>query len=128
MRRVRYDSAFLFQYSPRPGARSADWPDSVPAEEKARRITILIEEQKEASLEINLESVGADVEVLVEGPAKRNPETWFGKTPQFKTVVFPHRGERSGDRVRLRVAAASPYTLFGEGVPTRVRALEDVTA
>ena len=128
MRRVRYDSAFLFQYSPRPGARSADWPDSVPAEEKARRITILIEEQKQASLEINLESVGAEVEVLVEGPAKRNPETWFGKTPQFKTVVFPHRGERLGVAIRLRVAAASPYTLFGEGVPTRVRALEDVTA
>ena len=128
MRRIRYDSAFLFKYSPRPGARSADWPDSVSDEEKARRISVLIEEQKRTSLERNLESVGSEAEVLVEGPAKRNPETWFGKTPQFKTAVFPHRGERIGDRIRLRIAAASPYTLFGEGVSTGVRALEDVTA
>ena len=127
MRRIRYDSAFLFKYSPRPGARSADWPDSVSDEEKARRITFLIEEQKRTSLEINLESIGLEVEILIEGPAKRDPETWFGKTPQFKTAVFRHRGERIGERTRLRVAAASPYTLFGDGVPAGVRALEDVT-
>jgi tRNA A37 methylthiotransferase MiaB len=68
------------------------------------------------------------VDVLVEGPAKRDPIQWFGKTAHFKTAVFPHKDERVGDTVRLRVAAASPYTLFGEGVSDVVRRLEDVTA
>ena len=127
MRRIGYDSAFLFKYSARSGARSAEWPETVSDDEKARRITVLIEEQKEASLERNAAAVGSTVEVLVEGPAKRNPEQWFGKTEHFKTAVFPHRGERVGDLVRMRVAAASPYTLFGEDVPETVQSLEDVT-
>lgn len=125
MRRVGYDSAFLFKYSPRPGARSADWEDDVPDEEKARRITLLIEEQKRVSLDRNEELIGRDLEVLVEGPAKRNPENWFGKTRQFKTAVFRHRGESVGGLATFRVAAVSAYTLFGEGVSRTARVEED---
>jgi tRNA-2-methylthio-N6-dimethylallyladenosine synthase len=125
MRRVRYDSAYLFKYSPRPGAKSATWDDDVSEAEKARRITALIEEQKQISLERNAETVGSEVEVLVEGPSKRNDDHWFGKTAHFKTAVFRHAGERIGDLRLMRVAAASPYTLFGEGVSTMVRATED---
>jgi tRNA-2-methylthio-N6-dimethylallyladenosine synthase len=127
MRRVAYDSAFLFKYSPRPGARSAGWEDDVPDAEKARRITILIEEQKQTSLDRNAALVGREVEVLVEGPSKRNPAHWFGKTREFKTAIFPHRDESVGDLVRFRVAAVSPYTLFGEGVPSALRTVEDAT-
>ena len=125
MRRIRYDGAFLFKYSPRPGARSAGWDDDVPDAEKTRRITVLIEEQKQTSLERNAETVGAEVEVLVEGPSKKSADHWFGKTEQFKTTVFRHGDERVGDRIRVRVAAASPYTLFGEGVSSAVRVSDD---
>ncbi len=125
MERIGYDSAFLFKYSPRPGARSAEWEDDVLEEAKARRITTLIEQQKQASLERNLSSIGADVEVLVEGPSKRSATHWFGKSRHFKTVVFPHRSERVGDLVTVRVADASPYTLFGDDVPGDVRISED---
>jgi tRNA-2-methylthio-N6-dimethylallyladenosine synthase len=127
MRRTRYDAAFVFKYSPRPGARSAEWPETVDEEEKARRISILIKEQKQTSLEINAAGVGGEVEVLVEGPAKRDPEQWFGKTLQFKTAVFPRRDEKVGETFRMRIAAVSPYTLFGDGVPAAVRVVEDVT-
>ncbi len=126
MRRVRYDGAFIFKYSPRPGARSAEWPETVSEEEKTRRISLLIEEQKRTSIEINEAAVGTEVEVLVEGPAKKTLQ-WFGKTLQFKTAVFPHRGEKVGDTIRMRVAEVTAYTLFGEGVPAAVRSLEDVT-
>jgi tRNA-2-methylthio-N6-dimethylallyladenosine synthase len=125
MRRVRYDGAFVFKYSPRPGARSAEWEDDVSDEEKTRRITILVEEQKQASLERNAEAVGSEVEVLVEGPSKRSADHWFGKTAHFKIAVFRRAGERVGDLARVRVAAASPYTLFGEGVSSAVRRFED---
>ena len=126
MRRIGYDSAFVFKYSPRPGARSASWKDDVSESEKTRRISILVEEQKRASLARNLESIGAEVEVLVEGPSKKNPEHWFGKTAHFKTAVFQHGEENVGDRLLMRVADASPYTLYGDGVSSAVRTSEDV--
>ena len=125
MRRIRYDGAFLFKYSPRPGARSAAWDDDVPDAEKARRITALIEDQKEASLERNAGTIGTEVEVLVEGTSKKSADHWFGKTRQFKTAVFRHGEERVGDTLRMRVAAVSPYTLFGEGVSSAVRVGDD---
>jgi tRNA-2-methylthio-N6-dimethylallyladenosine synthase len=125
MRRVRYDGAFIFKYSPRPGAKSAAWEDDVSDAEKTRRITLLVEEQKQTSLERNAASVGAEVEVLVEAPSKRSSDHWFGKTEHFKTAVFRHQNERVGDLLRMKVAAASPYTLFGEGVSSAVRFKED---
>ncbi|HEY7728874.1 MAG TPA: tRNA (N6-isopentenyl adenosine(37)-C2)-methylthiotransferase MiaB [Candidatus Eisenbacteria bacterium] len=129
MERVGYDSAFLFKYSPRAGARSAEWEDSVGDEEKTRRLTVLIEEQKRRSHERNLAELGAAVEVLVEGPTKRHVGQWFGKTRRFKTAVFPHREEQVGDRISMRVAAASPYALFGDRASLdAVGATEDVTS
>ena len=116
MERLDYDSAFIFKYSPRPGARSAEWPETVREEEKTRRITLLIEEQKARSLRKNETEVDGTVEVLVEGPTKRSQDEWFGKSAHFKTTVFPHRGERVGDLLRVSVAAATPHALLGEGV------------
>ncbi len=126
MRRFRYDGAFIFKYSPRLGAKSAAWEDDVSDAEKTRRITLLVEEQKQVSLERNAESVGAEVEILVEGPSKKSSDHWFGKTEHFKTAVFRHDNERVGDLLRMKVAAASPYSLFGEGVSSSVRNREDV--
>src|SRR5512144_52319 len=129
MERIGYDSAFLFKYSPRAGARSAEWEDSVPDDEKTRRLTILIEQQKRVSLERNLIDVGSTAEVLVEGPTRRHPGQWFGKTRQFKTAVFPHGAEQVGDLITMRVAAASPYALFGDRAALdTLGATEDVTS
>ena len=123
----RYDSAFLFKYSPRPGARSAEWPETVDESEKTRRITLLIEEQKERSLLKNQADIGSTVEVLVEGPTRRAPSEWFGKSAHFKTAVFPHREERAGDLISVRVAAATPHAILGEGVRAlSLAAVEDV--
>src|SRR5207248_817864 len=84
------------------------WAETVSEEEKTRRITLLIEEQKTRSLRKNEADVGSTVEVLVEGPTKRTPTEWFGKSARFKTTVFPHRGERVGDLLPVRIAAATP--------------------
>jgi tRNA-2-methylthio-N6-dimethylallyladenosine synthase len=129
MERIGYESAFIFKYSPRPGARSAEWPETVSEEEKTRRITLLIEEQKTRSLLKNEADLDSTVLVLVEGPTKRTPAEWFGKSAHFKTTVFPHRGERVGDLVPVRIAAATPHALLGEGVRSaNFAAVEDVLA
>ena len=110
--RLRYDSAFLFKYSPREGTRAFRWGDPVPEPEKARRLERLIALQERVSAEINRTLVGADVEVLVEGPARR-PAGWMaGKSPQLKTVVFPGPTE-IGALVRVRVERTTSHTLSG---------------
>jgi len=115
VRRVRYDSAFLFKYSPREGTRAFRWGDDVPEEEKARRLERLVQLQERISAEINRALVGSEVEVLVEGPARRTEGWMAGKSPQLKTVVFP--GPASpGDPVRVRVESATSHTLRGQAV------------
>ena len=112
VRRVRYDSAFLFKYSPREGTRAWKWEDTVPDDEKSRRLARLVALQEAVSAEINRRLVGTDVEVLVEGPARRTPGWLAGKTPTLKTVVFPGPAA-PGELVRVRVEAATSHTLRG---------------
>jgi tRNA-2-methylthio-N6-dimethylallyladenosine synthase len=110
LRRVGYDAAFLFRYSARDGTRAARWDDDVPDLEKARRLERLIALQEEIATRRNRRLVGAQVEVLVEGPARR-PDGWMsGKTPQMKTVVFPGPAA-PGELVTVRVEAATSHTL-----------------
>ncbi len=112
LRRMRYDSAFLFRYSARAGTRAARWDDDVPDAEKGRRLERLIALQETIAAGRNRELVGADVEVLVEGPARR-PEGWVsGKTPQMKTVVFPGPAA-PGALATVRVERATSHTLTG---------------
>ena len=110
---VRYDFAYLFKYSPREGTRAFKIPDSVSEEEKGRRLTRLIERQEQISFEKNRELIGAEVEVMVEGEARRNEGFVFGKSRNFKTTVFPDPGVTMGTVVRTRVESATAHTLKG---------------
>jgi len=110
---IGYDQAFLFKYSRRTPTRAARWPDSVPEDEKSRRLTHLIALQEGISAARNQRWVGRTVEVLVEGPARRSPGHVAGKTPQFTTVVLP--GDvPAGMLVPVDVTAATAHTLLGE--------------
>ena len=115
MGRVGYDSAFLFKYSAREGTRAYKWTDDVPEDEKARRLERLIALQERASAERNRAHIGRDVEVLVEGPAKR-PDGWVvGKSRDFRTVVLPGPAA-PGDLVTVRVESATSHTLTGRSL------------
>jgi tRNA-2-methylthio-N6-dimethylallyladenosine synthase len=113
MRGMRYDSAFLFKYSARPDTRAARWPETVSEEEKGRRLQVLVDLQHAISGEINDAWIGREVEVLVEGPARRNPGQLYGRAPQFKAVVFPNDGAKAGELRRVRIVGATPVTLVG---------------
>ncbi len=52
--------------------------------------------------------------MLVESPARRTPDQLYGKTPQFKAIVFPNDGTPAGTLKRARVIGSTPVTLFGE--------------
>ncbi len=115
MREVGFDTAFMFKYSERPGTyASKHLPDNVSEEEKVRRLNEIIALQNTLSLESNLREVGKVVEVLVEGYSKRSREDMFGRTSQYKTVVFPREGRHIGEFVNVRILSATAATLKGE--------------
>ena len=115
MREVGFDSAFMFKYSERPGTHAQKHlPDNITEEEKVRRLNEIIALQTELSLECNLREVGNVVEVLVEGFSKRSREDMYGRTSQYKTVVFPRLGHHIGELVKVRIISATAATLKGE--------------
>jgi tRNA-2-methylthio-N6-dimethylallyladenosine synthase len=114
MAEIRYDSAFMFKYSAREGTKAYKWGDTLSEEEKGRRLQEIIALQERIASEINRQAIDQTVEVLVEGPAKRQAGWLAGKNGQFKTVVFPSNGARPGEMVRVRVVAATAHTLVGE--------------
>ena len=115
MREVGFDSAFMFKYSERPGTyASKHLEDNIPEEEKVRRLNEIIALQTQLSLESNQREIGKTVEVLVEGFSKRSHDDMFGRTEQYKTVVFPRTDQKVGDLVKVKILQASAATLRGE--------------
>lgn len=115
MREVGFDTAFMFKYSERPGTYAQKHlPDNISEEEKVRRLNEIIALQNELSLASNRREIGKTVEVLVEGFSKRSQEDMFGRTSQYKTVVFPRAGRHIGELVQVRVLEATAATLRGE--------------
>lgn len=115
MREVGYDAAFMFKYSERPGTMaSKHLPDNVAEEVKIDRLNRMIALQNELSLASHRREIGREVEVLVEGVAKRSKEQMVGRTPQNKTVVFPRGDAKVGQTVKVRVTDATSATLIGE--------------
>ena len=92
-------------------------------DEKGRRLQVLVDLQHRISGEINDRLLGREVEVLVEGPARRNPDQLYGRTPQFKAIVWPNDGAEAGTLARVRVVGSTPVTLFGELAVQRANAL-----
>ena len=117
MREVGFDTAFMFKYSERPGTfASKHLPDNIPEEEKVRRLNEIIALQNELSLESNTREIGKIREVLVEGFSKRSKDEMFGRTSQYKTVIFPRENRHIGEFIRVCILSASAATLRGEVV------------
>lgn len=112
---VGYDSAFMFNYSERPGTlASRSYPDDVPAAEKTRRLEELIALQNRLSLESNRRDVGREFEVLVEGPSKKDSAQLCGRTGSGKMCVWTDAQHRAGEYVRVRVQDCTQATLLCE--------------
>ena len=115
MRKVKFDSAFMFKYSTREGTvADREIPETVTEAEKGERLAELIDLQNQISLEMNQAYLGRTVEVLVEGPAKREGQM-SGKTDTFKTIVFTGAAEPNAF-VKVRILNCTQKTLIGEVV------------
>ncbi len=119
MQQVVFDSAFTFKYSERQNTIAhRKYRDDVSEERKTERIVRLVELQKKHSLRRNQAEVGGMAEILVEGPSRRDPDQWMGRTDGNKIVVFDHGLVpcKRGDLLTVRLENATANTLFGTPV------------
>ena len=116
MRKVRYDGAYMFKYSPRERTKAWKMGDDIPDEVKVRRLNEIINQQNVIAREINQTLIGKTEHILVEGPSKKNPMEWQGRTDSNKVAIFPqneHAPYVIGDIIPVIIEKASSATLFG---------------
>jgi tRNA-2-methylthio-N6-dimethylallyladenosine synthase len=118
-RRVRYDSAFTFIYSPREGTPAATFTDQIPDDVTHRRFDRLVDVMNDISLEKNLGYKGKTYDVLVEGISKNADDAYAGRTDGFKLVNFTSDKkpeEIIGTMVRVEITESKTFSLEGKEV------------
>lgn len=114
---VRFDMAYMFSYSERPGTLAARrYEDDVPEDVKKRRLEEIINLQNKHSRESYQNDIGKTFKVLIEGDSKRSDIDWCGRNSQNKMMVFPKGNYQlqKGDYVNVKVNTATSATLIGE--------------
>ena len=110
---IRFDGAYMFIYSPRPGTPAADM-EQVPLPVKKERLSRLIALQNRITCEINETLIGKEFEVLVEGISPKNSALLQGYTREFKMMHFPGDASRVGRIARVRATESHLWGLRGE--------------
>ena len=110
--RARFDSAYTFQYSPRPGTPAATMDGQVPKEVVQERFDRLVSLQEGISTERAAEQLGRTFEVLVEGGDRRGRST-LSRTRTNRIVHLPESLD-PGTFARARITATAPHHLTGE--------------
>ena len=124
-REVEFDNAFIFKYSTRRDTPAASMPDQVPQavkEERNARLLGLINEIAARKYE---QCVGQMVEILVEGPSRKNPARMTGRTRSNKIVVFEGSERHRGQLLDVKVKRAGSFTLYADPA---ILNLEDAAA
>ena len=132
MREIRFDSAFTFQYSVRPGTPAAQMIDQIPQEVVTARFSRLLELQNSHCYESNMQVVGTLEEILIEGRSETAPYILSGRTGSNSLINFAlpddidlpdgshlEKGDTfDGDKLegclaQVRITGARPYSLEG---------------
>ncbi len=115
MRRVRFDDAFLYRFSPRDGTPATRLPaaEFVDQETSGRRLSELITLHREIQREIHERELGGIREILVEHPARTDGDM-LGRTATNKVVVFPGEESWVGSFHRVRLVSTTGATFIGE--------------
>ncbi len=116
IKKVRFSQAFTFKYSPRKNTLAMKkFADDVPEEEKARRLTALVELQRPISLELNLEQVGHVQTVLIEEEGTKKSEEDFKARNEANTIVILPKGPYTkGDYIQVEITGATSSVLIAK--------------
>ncbi|MCD6333895.1 MAG: tRNA (N6-isopentenyl adenosine(37)-C2)-methylthiotransferase MiaB [Candidatus Latescibacteria bacterium] len=113
MRRLRFDAAFTYRYSPRSGTKAFNMEDDVSDAEKRRRLDAMIALQQAISKEKNRALIGTRAEILVEAPSKRGTGV-LGRTRTDKPVVVYNGNLAVGDWAVVEIIGTTGATLIGQ--------------
>ena len=115
MDEVIYDYSYMFYYSERPGTLAQrKYDDNITLETKKRRLSEIINKQKEHSLKRNNLSIGNRYKVLIEGNSRKSNDYLKGRTSENKVVIFPKRKSKNNLYVDVEIKTCNSATLFGE--------------
>jgi tRNA-2-methylthio-N6-dimethylallyladenosine synthase len=112
-RAAEFDNGYLFKYSPRQDTPAAAMPGQVPQAVKEERNARLLALVNEISARRYEALAGERMEVLVEGPSRRNAARQMGRTRCNRIVVFEDAVDRRGELVKLKIERAGSFTLYG---------------
>jgi tRNA-2-methylthio-N6-dimethylallyladenosine synthase len=114
VREVAFDNAYLFKYSPRKDTPAASMPDQVPQELREERHARLLAEVNSLADKRYQQFLHQTVQVLVEGPSRRNAARLQGRTRCNKIVVFEGAHRHIGQLMDLKIERVGSFTLYGD--------------
>jgi len=113
-KKVKYDSAFTFIYSPRKGTPAAKIEDNVTNKEKSVRFRELVDSLEKGFEPICQAMLGKTYTVLVDGVSEKNDEMLSGYTEQNKLVHFAGDKSLIGKIVKVKITESHTYSMKGE--------------
>jgi len=109
---VEFDNAYIFKYSPRKDTPAAAMPDQLSEDAKEERHARLLTLVNETGMRHYQGLVGKTVEVLVEGPSRKNPARMAGRTRCNKIALFDPVPGQEGKLIELIVNRTGLFTLY----------------
>jgi tRNA-2-methylthio-N6-dimethylallyladenosine synthase len=111
---VKYDYAYMFSYSERPGTPAAKkYADDIPLDVKNRRLEEIITKQRQHSHLHHQMDVGTTQRVLIEGESKKSTDHWQGRISSNHVAVFPKGNKKKGEYVNVFIERCTSGTLIG---------------
>jgi tRNA-2-methylthio-N6-dimethylallyladenosine synthase len=113
-REVEFDQAFIFKYSQRRDTPAADMPGQLSTKVKEERNERLLETVNGIAHRHYEKLIGRQMQILVEGPSKKNPARMMGRTRCNKIVVFEGSERHRGQVMDVKITRAGSFTLYGD--------------
>ena len=114
MRYCKYDLAYMYFYSERPGTLAARrFEDDISETLKKRRLQEMVDLHRQNTLQSMQRDIGKTCKVLVEGFSKKTEDDLQGRNDQNKVVVFPKTNFKKGDYVFVKITSCTSGTLIG---------------
>jgi tRNA-2-methylthio-N6-dimethylallyladenosine synthase len=113
-REVEFDNAYIFKYSPRRDTPAAEMPDQVPQPVREERNQRLLELVNSIAARKYDAFIGRQVQILVEGPSRKNGARFTGRTRCNKIVLFDGSDRHRGQMMDLKIERTGSFTLYGD--------------
>ena len=113
-REVQFDNAYIFKYSQRRDTPAAEMPDQVPLAVREERNERLLNLVNEIAVRKYDDFIGRQVEILVEGPSKKNAARYTGRTRCNRIVLFDGSARHQGQLMDVKIERTGSFTLYGD--------------